>query len=234
MPIDLAKRTSAALVSLQKVVDDSPHDLGELVAQLSLAADRSGSAAGQWPDVYQEAIERTLGLSLTGLDDDGKAPFFIFDSVIRHEVVLDEGSYRGYVPKIHKKLGRMGGTQYAPVIERMLALGDPATEADQPPHLHIFGTDGEPSDRRATEQLLIQARTRPHFFQMVLIGGDADGEAYLQRLNNELRGEGVDNVGVTIYRGFPPSDDTAFYDDVVREFFTDWLPAARKAGITHR
>lgn len=224
------------MVSLQKVVDESPTDLGDLVAQCTLSADRSGSAARQWPDVYQEAAERMLGLVMTGLDDDRKVPFFVFDDQLVHEAVLGEDNYAGYVEHMHRRAGTMGGTAYSPVISKLLSLGDPATEKDEAPFFHLFCTDGEPrrGDRSTIETLLIKARTRPHFFQFVLIGGDSDGEAYLQHLNKDLAGPGVDNVGLTIYSGFPPGDDTAFYNDVISEFFPIWLPEARKQGITSR
>lgn len=271
MTISLDKRTAAATVSLTKIANESAVDLGEDVcAQVDLAADRSYSAMSQWPDVYQEAIERALALTLTGLDDDGQVPFYIFDDILRHEDVLSEDNYKNYVSNISKSLGGFGGTSYAPALRRMLGIDPPAAsvqvppkrkrfgrqpalanapqsaavgvdleaEKDAPPFFHIFCTDGAPSDRSAVERILTEARTRPHFFQFVAIDADASGKQFLEHLNSNLQGAGIDNVGVTVYEGFPPSGDDAaeqkFYDDVIREFFLSWLPQARKNGITRR
>lgn len=242
MPISMEKRVEAATVSLQKIAAESKIDLGDVSAQVTVSADRSGSAYGQWPDVYQEAIERALALTLTGLDDDGEVPFIAFDSKIKGEEMLNQGNYEGFVKQFHDSAGQMGGTAYAPVIDKLLGMGAKkkrfgkggSNEKNDPPFLHLFFTDGAPHDGPRAEELLIKGRTRPHFFQIILIGGDPGGKRYADRLNNDLSGPGIDNIGVTIYDGMPASDDTAFFNDVISEFFLKWLPEARKQGITTR
>ncbi|MBO1765799.1 VWA domain-containing protein [Allobranchiibius sp. GilTou38] len=247
MAVELGKRVEAATVSLAKIAQDSPIDLGDVCVQVDIACDRSASAAAQWPGVYQEAVERALALAMTGLDDDEQIPITVFDHRIVGQDVLTPMNYAGWVERFHAKAGQLGATLYSPVLKLMLDQGEQrkggfrgrkqqGTEADEPPYFHLFFTDGAPhlQDARKIERLLIDARTRPHFFQFVLIGGDRQGRDYLEHLNSGLTGRGIDNVGLTIYDAMPPTDDAAFFNDTIREFFLEWLPLARKHGYTHR
>lgn len=243
MTISLEKRIDAATASLQRIAQESPIDLGDVCAQVDLAADRSGSARKQWPDMYEEAVERAVGLSMTGLDDDQRVPGYVFDHRLVAEKILTPDNYKGWITHVHATAGHMGRTLYTPVLARMLASGKEhrrfsfgKSEADEPPFLHLFCTDGAPNreDRALIREMLIKARSRPHFFQFILIGGTERDEEYLQGLNRNLRGPGIDNVGLTIYRDMPPSDDAAFFNDVIREFFLSWLPEARTRKITKR
>lgn len=248
MPVELGKRVEAATVSLAKIAQDSQIDLGDVCAQVDIACDRSGSAVNQWPGVYQEAVERALALAMTGLDDDQQIPITVFDHRIVGQDVLTPANYAGWVERFHAKAGNLGATLYSPVLDLMLAQGaqrktgllrsrkPQSDEADEPPYFHLFFTDGapHPQDAQKIERLLIGARTRPHFFQFVLIGGDTQGQNYLEHLNSGLTGRGIDNVGLTIYGAMPPTDDAAFFNDTIREFFLEWLPQARKHGYTHR
>jgi len=255
MSISLEKRVEAAAVSLQKIAADSKIDLGDVCAQVDVAIDYSGSMGGRYPHEVQEAVERMLALTLTGLDDDGVVPIYPFSNKLHDADDLTAANYVGWVERFCQR-NRMGGTAYVPFLEKMLGkkkrFGG-SNEKDQPPFFHIVFTDGEPTDsKRSIEKHIVEARERPHFIQFVLLGRDPEGRAYLEHLNNHLTQPdpkncrtckelgtqaataGIDNVGLTVYADRPPTDDTGFFNDTIREFFLDWLPAARQKGYTTR
>lgn len=227
----MEKRVETALVSLQKMADKASDDLGEVSAQVDAEIDHSGSMDELYRrGTVQEAVERALALSMTGLDDDKVVPVYFYDDRVYDRIDATEDSYAGLVDRFRGSHA-MGGTRYSPVIAKVLEGED---RPQDPPHLHLFFTDGAPaeSDKPLIEQLLVQARTRPHFFQFVMLGTDQRALAYLGHLNNQLDGPGVDNVGVTIYHDPATVDDAEFFDDIVSEFFPIWLPQARRAGYT--
>lgn len=252
MSISLEKRVEAAGLSLQKIAADSKIDLGDVCAQVDVAIDYSGSMGGRYPHEVQEALERMLALTLTGLDDDGVVPIYPFSHKLHDADDLTAGNYVGWVEEFTKH-NSMGGTAYVPFLEKMLGkkkrFGG-TDERNQPPFFHIIFTDGEPTDsKKSIEKHIVEARERPHFIQFVLLGNDPRGAAYLEHLNNHLTApdpkchtcrevgtkgtdKGIDNVGVTVYANRPPTDDTGFFNDTIREFFLDWLPAARQKGYT--
>lgn len=248
--ISLTKRTedaTSALVSLLKKQADKGIDLGDLVAQVEIAVDFSGSMARRYPNEVQEAVERALALSLSGLDDDGIVPVHFFHNsdfpVVQVSKDGKDGTtaYQGFVADWASK-HRMGGTNFAPTIQNILGgatkrrfgrqAGNNSNEKNEPPKLVLFVTDGDPSDRSETERLLTDASNRPIFWQFIGLGRKED-LAFLQRLNSGLPNRTVDNVGVTVYQSASTLNDTEFFDDVIGEFFTQWLPEARRLGITN-
>ena len=56
---------------------------------------------------------------------------------------------------------------------------------------------------------------------------------FLKQLN-KLPGRVIDNVGLTEMRTMAGVDDTTFFNSVIREFFSEWLPEARRLGITRK
>lgn len=258
MPVTMDKRVEAATVSLTKAAQRATTDLGDVTAQVTLEVDHSLSMDELYRNgTVQEVVERALALSMTGLDDDKIVPVTFFDDRAYEpiEVTDDRAVYARVVDDFRRK-HRMGGTRYAPAIDHALGASKRGRfrkgpdERDAPPNLHLFVTDGAPSDAAATQQRLIDARSRPHFFQIVVVGGNAGALAFCQHLNDHLteptegcqwcRGyphaaaAGIDNVGVFECRDPKALSDEQFFDGVVNEFFPTWLPAARAAGYTRR
>jgi hypothetical protein len=238
--IDMQKRIETATVSLQKMAQRSPTDLGDVSAQITAEIDFSYSMEGFYrAGVVQTAVDRALALSLTGLDDDGIVPVTFFHHRVFDTIEATADTSAGLVQRFADG-NEMGATNYSGPIERALTGGKKkrfgrkaGDDPSAPPFLHLFFTDGEPSDADRAERLLVQARTRPHFFQFIVFGRDPNAIRYVQKLNDDLTGPGVDNVGVTLYDSPDTVDDVAFFDDIVSEFFPVWLPAARAAGITN-
>jgi len=98
--------------------------------------------------------------------------------------------------------------------------------------LVIFQTDGAPSDRwEAVAQAFREAADLPIFWMFVGLGADAVTKGgFLDGMDN-LPNRRVDNVGKMGIRNVTSIPDDQFYDDLLGEFLTGWLPAARAERI---
>ncbi len=254
MAVSLEKRTAdaeASIVSLLKTQQAKGIDLGELVAQVEIAIDFSASMASRYkgragePGEVQTVVERALALSLSGLDDDGVVPVHFFHHSDFPVELVDRSNYLGFVDRWAAE-HRMGATAYGPTIENILggtarkkrfgrrshgvdAAGLDA-EKDEPPKFVIFVTDGAPSDRDHVTRLLVDAAPRPIFWHFIGLGF---APRFLERLDT-MGNRVIDNVGLTEYDDTLGMTDEQFFDDVIGEFFTSWLPAARRLGITRK
>ena len=255
MTISLEKRTQdaeASVISLLKTQQEKGIDLGELTAQVEIAIDFSASMSGRFlgrggPSEVQTVVERALALSLSGLDDDGIVPVHFFHHEDFPAELVDRENYAGFVDDWARK-HKMGTTNYAPTIRNILG-GTPRkksmfgkrkppevdaatleTEKDQPPKFIIFVTDGAPFDKAETMRLLADAAQRPIFWQFIGLGYSP---AFLSELDT-MGNRAVDNVGLIEYADTLQMSDQQFFDGVIGEFFTSWLPAARRRGITRR
>lgn len=250
--ISLEKRAEDAqssLISLLKKEQSRGIDLGELTAQVELVVDYSGSmrkrlrSQGGQPSEVQTVVERALALALSGLDDDGVVPVRFFQDFVFDAELITRDNYLGFVDAWTKN-HKTGGTNFVPamraVVEKParkpkllqrfgLRRGTPEiAEADQPPKFVLFVTDGSPNDRKQTVALIKEYAPRPVFWQFVALGHKAD---YLRNLDT-MGDRVIDNVGLVEWEDTLQMSDTEFFDAVIAEFFTQWLPAARAQGIT--
>lgn len=236
--ISLVKRTEAAEASLidlltKKEAEGKP--LGDLTAQVIIAIDFSGSMEFDGNRYnngeVQGVVERALALSLSGLDDDGNIQVFFFDNRSYPAETVDQNTYQGFVDR-WRQGRRMGGTNYTPVMNDIVAFADRngMTAAGKPPIFVLFVTDGAPNDQSQTKKLLVQLANRPIFWQFLGLGYSP---RFLKKLD-EMGGRLVDNVGLTEMRNTLRMGDREYFDEVIAEFFSEWLPAARAAGITQR
>ena len=247
--ISLEKRTEdaqASLISLLKTEQAKGIDLGELTAQVEIAIDFSGSMRSRFkppkgggPSEVQTVVERALALSLSGLDDDGVVPVHFFHTEAFDPVLVTADNHAGFVDAWAE--GRkMGQTNYGPPIRAILdgsskkrgRFGrrsvDLEAEKDAPPKLVLFVTDGAPADKPLTTKLVLDAASRPVFWQFIGLGYAPDFMAKLDTMGNRV----IDNVGLVEYSDTLAMTDTEFFDAVIGEFFTQWLPEARRLGIT--
>ncbi len=246
--VDLTKRTetaTASLVSLMKRAQADGVDLGEVSAACVLVMDHSGSMRKLYKNGHvQDIAERVLALSLTGLDDDGDIQVVFFDHKPFPAETVNAGNYAGFVGRWDQ--GRhYGTTNYADTIATVLgdvpSGGAPArglsrffkkTAISGPaamPTLVFFVTDGAPDSgtKQRVKQLLVDAADKPVFWQFIGVNGFKP--TFLEELD-EMPGRVVDNVGLTAFDGESATDE-AWFGEVLREFVTSWLPAARAAGI---
>lgn len=245
MTVSLDKRTEqarAALVGLVKRQATSGLLLGDLSVRVELAIDFSVSMERRYrAGEVQAVVERALALSLSGFADERRVRVHFFADDPYPAETVDADNFVGFVDRWAAG-HEMSGTNYARTIgqimpvERRGAFGrvksvpDLAAEKDAPPRLVLFVTDGQPADRDRTRELLAAASARPYFWQFVGLGYDP---VFLTELDAP-RADGIDNVGVLRFEDTLAMSDKEFFDAIVRAFFTSWLPAARRRGITRR
>lgn len=232
MTISLEKRTEnaqAALINLLKAESEKGNDLGELTAQVILAIDYSGSMAGRFTNrEVQELVERALGLSLAGLDDDGNIQVFFFHNDVFSPETVSVENYQGFVDNWARR-HRMGGTDYLPCIKAIRKFADKngMLKKGKPPVLVLFVTDGATSNERRIQQELVDASGDPIFWQFLGLGY---APRFLQQLDT-MGGRKTDNVGLFETANSQQMPDDQFYDKTIGEFFRQWLPAARNQRI---
>lgn len=117
--LDLAKEH---LLDLNKISLDviKKYDLQGFVAEVDLVLDISGSMESFYrKGSVQETADRILALAMN-FDDNRSIDVFTFNSGANHVGTLTDENFFGYIDKnITHKVG--GGTNYAPVIKRVLA-----------------------------------------------------------------------------------------------------------------
>lgn len=243
--VDLTKRADTAqgaIISLLKREADKGIDLGEITARVVVAIDYSASMRARYDaGEVQDLVERVLALSLAGLDDDGDIQVHFFHDKAFGAEEVDASSYAGFVDR-WRNGKQMGGTNYAGVIEAVLAeaghpkpkrklFGRSAPAAPSGPAavptLVLFVTDGEPWDKAESKKLLGGASDKPVFWQFLGLGYSPD---FLSDLDT-MSGRVVDNVGLTEMRDSKGTPDETWFHSVLEEYVTSWVPAARRAGI---
>ena len=230
MAIDLTKLTATApgLVNLYKSarVSLDKHRLGGERAAVYLVIDHSRSMNRYFKDGSVQALaERVLALA-AHFDDDGTVPVIFFDTTARPAVEIELTNYAGSIDRIKATAGAMGATDYAAamraVIDHHRGTG---------PAFVVFQTDGAPTSKRETTEVLCAAAKLPIFWQFIGFGDDEF--AYLRRLDDlpVPAKRIVDNAGF-FPAGLEPQavPDDVLYDNLMSEF-PSWLAAARAAGV---
>jgi hypothetical protein len=231
-------------ISLEKRIETASKvvltkGLGNQKAAVYLVVDYSGSMEIRPNKFYSDGSVQNLSEQVLGLaaqfDDDGSVPVVYFDGEVKltDEVVI--GSHVGIVDKHRKKMGRMGGTNYATAMQWVIDDYRKNYPQRDVPAFVVFQTDGQTSDQRRVENLLCSAADElPIFWQFVGFGGEENSFYFLQQLNSGLpvpARRKVDNAGFFAL-GSNPKDmsDETLYGKLMEEF-PSYLPAARAAGI---
>jgi hypothetical protein len=188
-----------------------------------------------------------LGLSMSGLDDDGNVQVFPFHHEALESFVVDATNYSGAIErwryedvpvggkglfgkqKTERRERRMGGTEYTAAIEAVVdyATSEGMLAHGKPPVLVVFQTDGGSGNVHVVKQLLTQHASLPIFWQFLGLGSNT---SFLDVLDN-LPGRVVDNVGKCSFPKVSNIPDEEFYDTLISEFLPSWLPEARRLGI---
>lgn len=195
-------------------------------AQVVLALDYSGSMGMLYSDgSVQKLVERILPLGLA-FDDNQEVDFYLFhDGQIRVDQTLNLNNIVGYIDNKVMNRYRMGGTNYAPVINAIVkdfgkksgwfGSGKPS-KLDLPVYV-IFITDGENSDRGDAEQAIREAANHGIFFQFVGIGRSSF--SFLEKLDN-LSGRNIDNANFFKVENLNNKTDEQLYSLLLTEFPT--------------
>lgn len=155
------------------------------------------------------------------LDDNGEMEVYLFQNTYYKLESLRDKNYSSYVTDIIKQSNyNMGGTSYSPVIE---AIIDSEVSSDIPT-LVIFITDGENSDKQATDKILRQCCKDNLFIQFIGIGNDKF--SYLEKLDT-LDGRAVDNTSFVKYSVLSKETDEKVYTDILLEYIK-WRKGVNK------
>lgn len=229
MSIDLKKvqERKSLVIDLKK-----QNNIENQKAQVVLALDYSGSMGGLYRDgMVQNTLERLLPLGLV-FDDNGEIEFYLFENGVRkmpeNITLYNAGNYVS-----SKILGKysMGGTNYAPVINKIVDdFGNPSSgwfsskssQADLPTYV-IFITDGENTDRVAATKAIQDASKHGIFFQFIGIGNE--NFTFLRQLD-EMDGRFIDNANFFKIPDLNKTLDEDLYKLLFNEF-PSWLKLAK-------
>ncbi len=219
-------------------------NLEGLRAQVVLALDFSYSMSSLYTSgQVQELVERLLPLGLA-FDDNGEVDFYLFhDGLIKLPENITRANVVGYITKKVMNKYSMGGTNYAPIINKIVEDfgGEKAekkgifsglfskkkelneTKAAPLPTYVLFITDGENGDKYDAEKAIINASKYGIFFQFVGIGSEQFN--FLRKLD-DLAGRVVDNANFFKVDSLSSKTDEQLYQLLLTEF-PSWIPQAR-------
>lgn len=251
-PLDKLDLRKSLVIDLKKGMGISTQK-----AQVVLALDYSGSMERLYnTGAVQKIVERILPLGLA-FDDNGEVDAYLFhNSPIRIPKPVTMSNFQSYVSKYVTGGGySMGGTDYAPIIRRIVEDMFPsAPVADQPskgmfsrffkkdtptqgaptanlipeyPGFVLFFTDGETENKAGVEQAMREASKKGVFFQFIGIGRESF--SFLKKLD-VLSGMHVDNCSFFQADDIATLSDEQLYKQVLGEF-PGWVPNAKRLGL---
>lgn len=212
--------------------------IGGVKAQVVLALDFSGSMDSLYSNgTVQSTLERILPIGLA-FDDNEEVDFYLFhDSFIKVEPNITLSTIGGLAASVKKKY-RMGGTNYAPVLNKIIQEYRPITaevkagglrgflgqtetkvEAAKYPVYVIMITDGANFDKEATSRAIVEASKLNIFIHFVGIGPDKGEFKYLEKMDGSmLVGKALDNVSFMYIEDLNKITDDALYRGIMKEF----------------
>ncbi len=222
------------VVNLSKCVVDlskkSGVNLPSIRAKVVVALDYSGSMYDlYYRGTVQHTLNRLVPLGLT-FDDNGSIDIYLFQDTYTKLIDLNLSNYENYVTNVIQTSGyRMGGTQYAPVLQAIIndgniktnffEFGKKTTIAEEDPIFILFITDGENFDKVQTDQIIRKSSTMNVFIQFIGIGNH--NFKYLTKLD-DMPGRKRDNTGFSKMQSLDNADDNELYTKVLEQF-SAWL-----------
>lgn len=218
--------------------------IGGIKAQVVLALDFSGSMGNLYSNgTVQNTLERILPIGLA-FDDNEEVDFYLFhDTFIKVEPNITMSTISGLAAAVDKKY-RKGGTNYAPVINRIIQEYRPVTaevkagglkgifggketkvEAAKYPVYVIMITDGANFDKEATKAAIVEASKLNIFIHFVGIGPDDKEFKFLEKLDANLIGKALDNVSFMYIEDLNKISDDQLYRGCMKEF-PNWFKQA--------
>ena len=224
MAINLSKEESMKKIDLRKkeVINICEEKGGILLTQkarVGVVMDYSGSMSPMYKDgTVQSVLERLLPIAMQ-FDDNGEMEVWLFENGFRRMPPMTLDNFYGYVEReILSKKYRMGGTDYAPVMNDIGKKYINEEPAAMPDYI-MFITDGNNSDAAATKTALRNWSKYPIFWQFVGIGREKF--TFLVTLDN-LDGRYVDNANFFSIENLNKVADITLYQRLLAEY-PSWL-----------
>lgn len=217
--IDMSKSKENLNKVLIDMSKDSKIDMSKHVARVALAMDYSGSMDELFDDgSVQRVITRLLPIALK-FDDNGELESWLFSNYFERLKPVTIKNYENYVKKVMQKANlNMGGTYYAPVLSDMVTYYKDIEPSEVPAFI-IFITDGDNSDRSATNEIVKELSNYNIFVQFIGIGRAKFN--YLKSLD-DMKGRKHDNTGFTAVEDMNKMTDEELYTEILRQY-KDWL-----------
>ena len=220
MGINLSKEESIKKISLRKdkvISLAKERDLSGVRSRVALVLDFSYSMESLFDNgTVQSIIERIIPLALH-FDDNGELDFWIFEDGYKKLDGITLDNFYGLADEV-KRRNRMGGTNYAPVmqdVDRFYIEEEPVNL----PNYVIFITDGDNSDKSRAEEMISRISGHPIFFQFIGVGDSSFN--FLEKLD-DMEGRYVDNVNFFSVSNINDMSDDDLYDKLFAEF-PSWL-----------
>ena len=196
-------------------------DLGNHKARVAVVVDFSGSMRPLYKDgSVQDALTRLVPLALR-FDDNGELDLWLFHNEYFRMDSMNLSNFDGYVDDVIMSAGlRFGGTKYAPVLTDLNTYYNVENPSSMPAFV-VFITDGDNSDKAATNRIVRELSNTPIFIQFVGIGDDEF--QYLNKLD-DLSDRRYDNTGFIAVSDFSSWSDDELYKNLLEQYI-DWLKA---------
>ncbi|MCZ7860874.1 VWA domain-containing protein [Agrobacterium salinitolerans] len=232
--VSLEKKVEAKapqLVSLAKKVQVTleKKSLTEVVAQVALVLDASGSMNGQYSKGrVQELINRVVPLAVH-FDRNEELECWAFAEKPQQLSSVTLDNFNGFIDRDNKgwrswNVGARVNEEPA-VIRKVIDFYKKS--GDRTPIYVLFVSDGGVYKNAEITALMKEAASLPIFWQFVGIGGR--GYGILEKLDT-MKGRVVDNCGFFAIDDLHSLTEEALYDRLMEEFPL-WLKAARAANI---
>lgn len=229
--IDLSKRVEKVGIILEK------KGISNVVAQVKLAIDRSGSMNDEYRDgIVQDVVERVLAVGMK-FDPDKSIDVFAFHNDSIELPPAKESTISGYVKKEIMNKVSPGGTSYAPVMQDIVEsavassgkkkglfgglFGKKSAPVEEFPTVAIFITDGENDDRSAAKRAIIDSQDKNIYW--VLIGIGNGNFSFIEQL-----GEEFPNAGYFCVKDIRTIDDDDLYSLIISDELAQWVKKFQK------
>lgn len=222
------------------------------IAKVILCIDKSGSMQNLYLRGFvQSVIERVIPIAMA-FDDDQTMEVYGFHHGKQKLKDVNLNNLEGYVRKEIETKMDYGATNYAPALKAIfedflndssntqltksggfLGLGGKTTKSvSKYPAFVIFITDGENSDKSATQKVITEMASHGLFVQFIgLKSSFSDNFKFLKTLDT-MPGRFIDNANffeISDKRLLEMSDDD-LYNELLSEF-PDWVKLAKSKGI---
>lgn len=226
--INLEKHKVSLDKSIVNLAKTHGVDLSKHRARVVVVLDYSGSMSSGYKERKVGAHDSEVQQTLTKLfpvalkfDDDGELDVWLFQTDFKKMETMTQDNYDTYVESIIRTSGyRMGGTNYAPVLEDVIntCLKDGKSKD---PVFVLFETDGDnsASDKSKMTALIKESAKMNIFVQFIGVGTSSFD--YLEKLD-DLGGRACDNTGFEKFSSLAEADDTEVYNKLLEQYI-EWL-----------
>ena len=232
MAIDLNKQTEKVKFVLEK------RNLNNILCEVVFVLDCSGSAEWLYKNGTMQKVTEYIFPIAFKVDRDKQLGFYLFDSSVKETgEMVTEANYADYIQKYvlnNRKLSLWGGTNYAPVVEKIVESVKPAVSKglfgfgkkapqDSVPTLVIFLTDGENGDERKADEMFNKAQSENIYWQLVGIGTGCSFR-FIEKM-----GDKYPNVGFCTFPNIEKTSDDDLYSALLNDEFAQWAQKFIKA-----